>query len=194
MVKRYQGPAIVETDDSGNNPVSIFIGPDKSEIRSDSASYAATVVGAAGAAVAQMSAVPAALTGTTSETTLATITLPSLGANDGVRVTLNWSFTSSVNLKSMFVKINGSTFAQNSTSTSGHTASRMEVMVMNRNNTASQLGSIFGFGYTAGAAVTFLNPTVETSGSNTITIRAQLASSSETITLEGYVVQVVRAL
>ena len=156
--------------------------------------YAAAVVGAAGAAVAKMSAVPASLTGSTAETTLASIAIPALGPNDAVKVTLNWSFTSSVNLKSMFVKINGATFAQNSTSTSGHTASRMEVMVMNRNNTASQLGSIFGFGYTAGAAVTFLNPAVETSGDNTITIRAQLASSGETITLEGYAVQVVRAI
>ena len=157
-------------------------------------STAAAVVGAAGAAVAKMSAVPASLTGSTAETTLASIAIPALGPNDAVRATLNWTFTSSVNLKSMFVKINGATFAQNSTSTSGHTASRMEVMVMNRNNTASQLGSIFGFGYTAGAAVTFLNPAVETSGDNTITIRAQLASSGETITLEGYAIEVVRAI
>ena len=47
MVKRFSGPAVIETDDDGNNPVAIFTGPDKREIRSDDADYAAAVVGAA---------------------------------------------------------------------------------------------------------------------------------------------------
>ena len=48
MVKRFSGPTVIETDDDGNNPVAIFTGPDKREIRSNDADYAAAVVGAAG--------------------------------------------------------------------------------------------------------------------------------------------------
>lgn len=47
MVKRFSGPTVIETDDDGNNPVAIFTGPDKREIRSNDADYAAAVVGAA---------------------------------------------------------------------------------------------------------------------------------------------------
>ena len=48
MVKRFSSPAVIETDDSGNNPVAIFIGPDKREIRSNDEEYANSVAGAAG--------------------------------------------------------------------------------------------------------------------------------------------------
>lgn len=55
MVKRFSAPTVIETDDSGNNPVAIFTGPDKREIRSDAADYAAAVVGAGrGAASARL--------------------------------------------------------------------------------------------------------------------------------------------
>lgn len=144
------------------------------------------------AQVIEQSAVPAALTGTTAETTMATIAVPAMGPNDSVRVTALFTFTSSVNLKTMFGKLNNATFAQNSTSTSGHTAARVQWQVTNRNNTASQLGTLFGMGFTAGAAVSPLNPAVETSGENTLLIRGQLASAGETLTLEGYSVELLQ--
>ena len=62
MVKRFSGPTVIETDDDGNNPVAIFTGPDKREIRSNDADYAAAVVGAAGIPIAQVDL--AATTGT----------------------------------------------------------------------------------------------------------------------------------
>ena len=144
------------------------------------------------AQIIEQSAVPAALTGTTAETTLATVSIPAMGPNDSVRVTALFTFTSSTNLKTMFGKLNNTTFAQNSTSTAGHTAARMQWQVTNRNNTASQLGAPFGMGFTAGAAVTTLNPAVETNGQNTLLLRAQLALGTETITLEGYTVELLR--
>lgn len=142
--------------------------------------------------IIEQSAVPATLTGTTTETTLATVAIPAMGQNDSVRVTALFTFTSSTNLKTMFGKLNNATFAQNSTSTSGHTAARVQWQVTNRNNTALQLGTPFGMGFTAGAAVTPLNTAVETSGANTMLIRGQLALGTETMTLEGYTVELLR--
>ena len=144
------------------------------------------------AQVVEQSAVPAALTGTTAETTLATVAIPPMGTNDSVRVTALFTFTSSTNLKTMFGKLNAATFAQNSTTTSGHTAARVQWQVTNRNNTASQLGTPYGMGFTAGAAVSPLNTAVETSGDNTLLIRGQLASGAETLTLEGYTIELIR--
>ena len=143
--------------------------------------------------ILEQSAVPAALTGTTAETTLATVDVPAMGGNDSLRITALFTFTSSVNLKTMFGKLNAATFAQNSTSTSGHTAARVQWQVSNRNSTAVQLGTPFGMGFTAGAAVSPLNPAVETSGVNTVLIRGQLAVGTETLTLEGYTVELIRA-
>lgn len=48
MARRFSGQIVVETDDDYANPVFIATGPNKQEIRSTDADYAAAVVGAAG--------------------------------------------------------------------------------------------------------------------------------------------------
>lgn len=156
--------------------------------------FADTRLGAIANAVSviEHSAVPTSLTGTVAETTMATVSIPPMGPKDAIRVKLQWSFTGSTNLKTMFVKLNNSTFAQTSTSTAANVIAAQEVSVMNRNATNSQLGSMFGFGFSSATSGSFLNPSVETSGANTMLIRAQLASAGETITLEGYIVELLR--
>ncbi|MCA9367867.1 hypothetical protein KC887_06440 [Candidatus Kaiserbacteria bacterium] len=139
-----------------------------------------------------MSAVPVSLTGTTAETALASINFPAMGPNDALRVSVQWSFTGSANLKSLVTKLNGATFGLTTTSTASHVISKQELSLINRNATNIQLGSMYGFGYSSATSGSFLSPSVETSGANTLTLHGQLANAGETITLEGYVVELIR--
>ena len=150
------------------------------------------ILGVKLAYIIAQSAVPASVTGTTAETTLASIAVPAMGPNDSLRVTEQWSFTGSTNLKTMMTKINNATFAMTSTNTAANLIAKQEVTVMNRNATNSQLGSMFGFGYSSSTSGSFMNPSVETSGNNTVLIRGKLALETETLTLEGYIVELIR--
>ena len=139
-----------------------------------------------------MSAVPVSLTGTTAETALSSINVPAMGPNDALRVSVQWSFTGSANLKSLVTKLNGAMFGLTTTSTASHVISKQEISLINRNATNVQLGSMFGFGFSSATSGSFLSPAVETSGANTLTLHGQLANAGETITLEGYVVELIR--
>lgn len=136
-------------------------------------------------------------TGDTSETTLATITVPAgaMGANGILRITTQWSHTSSGNNKTLFVRFSGAAgtaYLNNNVTTTAST--RDQRLISNRNATNSQVGtnlgavSTGGWGSNANAVVT---SAVDTTAATTIVIRCQLASSGETITLEGYLVELL---
>jgi hypothetical protein len=140
--------------------------------------------------VLAQSAVAASHTGNTTETTLATVTIPAgtMGGNGSVAIETLWSYTNSANNKTLFVRFGGT----------GGTAYRQIVLtttdtvlnmcqVFNRNSQSSQIGSpaAAGGGYGAVAAAN-VTSAVNTANATDISIRCQLANSGETITLEAY--------
>ncbi len=147
--------------------------------------------------VLAVSAVAASHTGDTNETTLATVTLPggAMGANGCLRVTSQWTVTDNVNDKTMRVRLGGvsGSLIQNPTITdAGVVGLIYQSKVQNRNSESSQILARTNAA-TGGIGV---SPTTETAAQDTsgdldIVFRALLASASDTITLESYLIEVL---
>lgn len=143
-------------------------------------------------AVRAQSAVAVPHTGTTNETTLATIAIPAgaMGVSGALRVITVWSYTNSANNKTFRARLGGSTFATAVVTTTASSSSLWEVW--NRNAANSQVsngsGAGAGLGASGNATVTLA---VDTSVAQNLTITAQLASAGETITLEAYTVEIL---
>lgn len=131
------------------------------------------------------------LTGSTSETTLATLTIPAgaLGPNGMVRLTMNFSCTNNANSKTCRARLGGMAGTQylNSPLTS-QSRLHVPIMIYNRNSESSQIGGTNagnqgGYGQSTSGQVT---STVDTTIVQTIVITGQLANASDTLTLESY--------
>lgn len=132
-------------------------------------------------------------TGNTSETTLATYTMPggTMGINSAVRITTLWSYTNSANFKTLRVKFGGTAYLFTAPTTTANV--QAATIVRNRGSLSSQVG----FASSAGGSfqstsATATTSSVDTSANVDITFTAQLASSGETITLEAYTIEVMR--
>lgn len=145
-----------------------------------------------GELVLAQSAVAASITGTLTETTLATVLVPSsmLGLNGTLRITTRWSSTSSANSKTERVRFGGNVLSLNAQTTQNQ--AKFQAQVHNRNAANSQItdpGNNFtGFAVTPSTWQTF---TVDTTADVTILLTAQLTNTGETIVLEEYIVEVL---
>lgn len=132
-------------------------------------------------------------TGTTAETTLVTTTIPAgaMGKNGRIVVETYWSYTNSVNDKTLRVKFGGTNYRAFVATTT--TNFRDRIAFGNANATNSQIGGLVGSGTafvnTTNASVT---SAVDTTAAVALLITAQLANAGETITLEGYRVELLR--
>lgn len=132
----------------------------------------------------------APLTGSTGETTLATIRVPAglLGANGQLEITTLWSMTNNANVKTFRVKLGSTTFAQ--IALASFLGYQHFTRIINRNNPALQVSmpatTSIVFGGTGGGLAT---GTVDTAQDQSLTITAQLAVGTDTVTLEGYSVR-----
>lgn len=132
------------------------------------------------------------VTGTTTETTLATIAVPAnaMGPNGVLRVTTYWSHTNNANTKTLRTKFGGATLV--SPAPTASSTSRHLIEVANRNATNSQivppnaLATSSAFGASGTAFSTFA---IDTTAAQNITLTGQLANAADTITLEGYLVE-----
>lgn len=142
-----------------------------------------------------MSGTQVSHTGDTNEFTFATVTLPanSMGANGQLRITALWSFTASTNAKTMRVKFGDTYFAAPSVSTTGQQSYQDIVFVRNRNNTASQVGGPANYQGTGASTGALVTAAVDTTAAVTILFTGQLASSGETVSLEGYSIESVKS-
>lgn len=139
------------------------------------------------------SGAPSSVTGTLTETQLASIVVPagSMGVSGQLRVTTEWSYTNSANNKTLNVKwggIGGTNFlGAIFTTTAG---ARFQQTIANKGSAASQKGwaSSAAFGSFPSA---FVTSAIDTSAATTLVISAQLANTGETITLEGYTVELI---
>lgn len=133
----------------------------------------------------------------TSEDTLATITIPAgaMRANDAIRVTSYWSFTNSVNNKTLkvhFGGVGGAAYLSNVFTT--QTPSSVTTVIANANATNAQTG--FSEGINLAATTSFGNATtsaVDTTASTTVVITGTKASAGEALSLLGYIVEILRA-
>lgn len=140
-------------------------------------------------------AVAVSLTGTTTETVLATVSVPAafLGPNGLLLGTALWSFTNSANMKTLRVRLGGigGTVIDSATPTT-QTSQRRGFEVNNRNSQTSQVtcgtGSTGGWG-PANAPVT---PAIDTSAAVDVVFTGQLANAGETITLESYFLEAIK--
>lgn len=134
------------------------------------------------------SASPASNTATTSEETLATITIPAnaMGANGSVTIRASFTYTNSANNKTMRIKFGGTTYKSVvDTTTATH---QLSVTVYNRNATNSQVSdqsSTVATPYSTSSNA-LVTSAVDTASDVTVLITGQKASSGETLTLEAY--------
>lgn len=136
------------------------------------------------------------LTGTLAETALATISIPggAMGPNGLLRVTTLWTFTNSANMKTLRVRFGGMTGVRYlDLDITAQSQAHVVTVIRNRNNQASQIGYLAAtsgsFGVNNGVNTT---STVNTAVAQDLVIPAQLAVTTETITLEGYSAELLR--
>lgn len=137
------------------------------------------------------------VTGTTSETTLATCTVPAnaMGANGVLRITAVWSNNNSANTKSFRVKFPGTSGTNYLTlNTTTNISHRMQAQIANRNATNSQVGMSASTSQTgwASSSVALATSTADTTADQDVSFRAQLANGSDTATLESLLVELIR--
>lgn len=148
-------------------------------------------IGLKSAGVLAQSAVPASVTGTATETTLATVALPALAPNTRARIRAWWSAgANNANTKSVSARLNGSLIA-----TSGGLASNLsavfDVDLLNRGATNVQLSRQGWSGPTGVSTGAFSAYAIDTSVVTSLTLTAQLGTTTDTVTLEGYTVEIL---
>jgi len=130
------------------------------------------------------------LTGTTTTTTLASVTVPGglMSANGILEVHSFWSYPNNANNKTIYVKYSGT----GGTSFLGRTETTTVInqsitLIRNTNSTSAQIGSNGGLagGVGVGTGATITN-TVNTASDSTISIMGALGVSTDTISLYGY--------
>lgn len=134
------------------------------------------------------------LTGTVSETVLATSLLPAnaLGANGLLRITTLWTMTNSATAKTPRIRlggIGGTIIATLAVTTSGNT--RMDTTLISANATNAQHAQSFS---TRGTDLVLTDSAdgltaVDMTTSQSLVITGQLASAGDTMTLVGYVIE-----
>ncbi len=146
-----------------------------------------------GSCLLAISQIASSVTGTTSETNLASVTIPAglMSANSQLEVFMLWSHTNAATARNLRARLGtdplaGSIYYNPSISTANTTQSFM--IIKNNNATNSQ----YGFPNSTGSGYATSTGTLITSSWNTATTNHVLAfngaltDTSQTITLEGY--------
>lgn len=145
--------------------------------------------------VLAMSAVAYPLTGTTTATELARAVIDPniMGPNGALRVTAMWSMTNNANNKTFIVKHGSKTYYQAGiTSANGGC---IQFIIANRGATGSQIGVPTSIINPFGSLTQPFNTGSEdTSASSNVLFIGQLANSADTITLEFFMVELLRQL
>lgn len=142
--------------------------------------------------IVAQSGAPASLTGSTSETTLATVVIPAgmMGANGRVCVVAEFSAASggAPGNRTARIKFGGTSYVA-TTLSSSQVSARYQADIWNANSATAQIGhnQAGQWGPNSAAHVT---SSVDTASPVTILLTGQLADGGDTITLRGYTVTV----
>lgn len=137
------------------------------------------------------SGVTSAVTGTTSETTLATCAIPanSLGANGSIKVTAVTSQNNNANAKTFQVRFDGN--SHYAVGLANTLSGNYQITINNKNATNSQV-SVGDFLQSFNAAAVAVHTTAtDTTASKNITLTGTLANSADNITLQYYIIEVL---
>lgn len=136
------------------------------------------------------SGTPIAHTGTTSETTILTVAIPSMAAGDRIEITHVWKWTSSANTKAPRIKFGGTTYHGGVNHTT--TTFLVSKTIIWADSTSAQRSSPSmptSWGTSAAAELT---SAADTTGSNNLTFTAQLGDAGETMYLNSYSVEHIK--
>lgn len=154
--------------------------------------------GSSGVSLLSQTNTAASLTGTTTETTLATYTLPAntLGANGMLRITAFWSATNNANAKNPRVRFGGTSgTAYNPSQNFGGRLTGQSITHIRANNSTSiqkaYTGAAFGAAAYDSGAVAQITSAVNTTSNVDIVFSGQLANSADTLVLEGYSIELL---
>lgn len=139
------------------------------------------------------SAVAVPHTGGTTETTLATITVPanSMGANGRLEIEALFSYTGGTDTWRPRIKFGGTTIHEQAAFGSTNVSAFLVTRLFNRNATNSQVApsvTQLNLSQNAGAVVT---AAIDTTSSQDVVITGQLTNAADTITLEAYTVRLI---
>ncbi len=140
------------------------------------------------------SATPQSVTGTTSETVLATVTIPAglMTANGQLRIRSLWSYPNSANNKIPRMRLGGTSGTIFLGPTFTTTASaQYDSHIRNRNAQNSQVSWNFSSAGTGTSTGTVTTGTVDTSAAQDLVLAGVLANTGETLTLETYTVELL---
>lgn len=134
-------------------------------------------------------------TGDTSETILATITIPAgkMGANGRILLSFVATCTENANAKTLRVRlggIGGTGYLGNSLA--NFETARTELEIVNVNSESSQKGWVASFGTFGTSTATPVTSAIDTSAETTLLITGQLTNGGDTISVESYLAQVLR--
>lgn len=142
-----------------------------------------------------ISGASSAITGTTNETVLATISIPAgiMGANGAMRLWSLWSYTNSANSKILRARLNGlgtQAIMGATCTTSGVYGDLRYVFNANANNSQKtwQFSALGG----TGVSTTATTAAIDTTATTSFVLTGQLSNTGETITLEAYCLELLR--
>lgn len=151
-------------------------------------------VGLKSAGVLAQSAVPASVTGTVAETVLATVAIPAMAAGVAggkIRITVDTTQTANADAKTVRLRLAGSQIWGGSSiflSTSGSKfAAEVWIVGSNSQKTMANITTTYG-GAATGAMVT---SAVDMTQPQNLTITGQLATSTDSLQIEGYTVEIL---
>lgn len=130
----------------------------------------------------------------TTEDTLATCTLPALGANDALRITSSWSFTTSVNAKTLRIRFGGTSTTGTailSTAPTVNTSFTDERICRNTNSTSSQSCPPNTIQLGASSGTIIVTSLATGTAGVPIFFTGTKASAGDTLTLVGYTVELL---
>jgi hypothetical protein len=131
------------------------------------------------------------LTGGTGETTLATVSVPggAMGASGSIRITALVTCTNNANVKTLTFKYGGQSFG--AVSLANQLSGHVQVTIRNR-TAATQISWLNGgsaYGVTTAAVTT--TRAIDTTVAQDATITGTLANGADTLTLEGFTVELL---
>ena len=129
----------------------------------------------------------------TSEDTLAAITIPPISAKGGIRITTHWTATNGANNKTPRIRFSGASGTVYFTATiTTQTTWQIVTEIFNQNATNSQRGGTRGeTGSGTNLFLADVTSAVDTTASTSVVITGQKATGTDTLTLDGYLVEVI---
>lgn len=136
----------------------------------------------------------ASVTGTTDETVLKSVAIPAMGPNDIIRVMSLWTWTNNGNTKTVRVRLGGLLGTAHTAVSATTTASaQVFTVIYNNNATNSQKGILANStGLSAGTSIALVTGAVQTNAGTTLDFTGQLGVGTDTVTLQGCIVELIR--